>query len=251
MAPTVCKLTQAGKAKTKVSIYLFKTPFPLSVYLRSALLTKPLTCFQMRKPVVEKMRRDRINRCIEQLKVLLKVEIKASQPCSKLEKADVLETAVIYLKNSTWPRASSPSAHAQSYADGFSRCIETARFLSVHNQQQITKPVLMGHFDGTQRAKVSAQDSCQIASKSTGEQALWRPWWSSASLWRRAENGLFSKVKHIIFIKCWCRQQLSCLREQALLHLCGDELHLHIVKSHHYVSVENNLLNEICNLSRC
>ncbi len=27
MAPTVCKLTQAGKAKTKVSIYLFKTPF--------------------------------------------------------------------------------------------------------------------------------------------------------------------------------------------------------------------------------
>lgn len=122
------------------------------------------------------MRRDRINRCIEQLKVLLKAEIKASQPCSKLEKADVLETAVIYLKNNAWPRASSPStdAHAQSYADGFSRCIEeTARFLSVHNQQQITKPVLMGHFDG---AKVSAQDSCQIASKSTREQALWRPW---------------------------------------------------------------------------
>ncbi len=75
-----------------------------------------------------------------------------------------------------------------------------------------------------------------------------------ASSWRRAENGLFYKVKHIIFIKCWCRQQLSYLREQALLHLCGDELHLHIVKmrtrSHHYVSVENNLLNEICN-QRC
>ncbi|KTF84015.1 hypothetical protein cypCar_00025785 [Cyprinus carpio] len=147
MAPTVCKLTQAGKDKTK-----------------------------MRKPVVEKMRRDRINRCIEQLKVLLKAEIKASQHCSKLEKADVLEVAVIYLKNHTWPRAQSPSAHAQSYADGFSRCIEeTARFLSVHNQQQIPKPV-KGRFDGTQRTKVSAQDSCQIASKSTGEQALWRPW---------------------------------------------------------------------------
>ncbi len=187
MAPTVCKLTQAGKNKTKVSIYLFKTPFPflsfpfpLECLLTIRSLTKPLTFFQMRKPVVEKMRRDRINRCIEQLKVLLKAEIKASLPCSKLEKADVLETAVIYLKNNAWPRAWSPSAdaHAQSYADGFSRCIEeTARFLSVHNQQQIiTKPVLMGHFDGTQRAKLSAQDSCQIASKSTREQALWRPW---------------------------------------------------------------------------
>ncbi|XP_016359644.1 hairy-related 2 [Sinocyclocheilus anshuiensis] len=150
MAPTVCKLTQAGKDKTK-----------------------------MRKPAVEKMRRDRINRCIEQLKVLLKAEIKASQHCSKLEKAVVLEMAVIYLKNNnTWPQASSPSAdaHAQSYADGFSRCIEeTAWFLSVHSQQQITKPV-MGPFDGTQQAKVSAQDSCPIASKSTGEQVLWRPW---------------------------------------------------------------------------
>uniref|UniRef100_A0A672NY24 Hairy-related 2 n=1 Tax=Sinocyclocheilus grahami TaxID=75366 RepID=A0A672NY24_SINGR len=135
-------------------------------------LTKPLTSFQMRKPAVEKMRRDRINRCIEQLKVLLKAEIKASQHCSKLEKADVLGMTVIYLKNNnTWP-----SADAQGYADGFSRCIEeTARFLSVHSQQQITKPIV-GPFDGTQRAKVSAQDSCPVASKSTGELAIWRPW---------------------------------------------------------------------------
>ncbi|XP_043108456.1 hairy-related 2 [Puntigrus tetrazona] len=149
MAPTVCKLTQDGKDKTKI-----------------------------RKPVVEKMRRDRINRCIEQLKVLLKAEIKASQSYSKVEKADVLEMAVIYLKNSTWPRASSASAdaHAQSYAEGFYRCIEeTTRFLSYRNQQHISQSVLMGDFDGTQQDNVSAQD-CQIASKSTGVQALWRPW---------------------------------------------------------------------------
>ncbi|XDV51216.1 hypothetical protein PO909_020137 [Leuciscus waleckii] len=139
MTPSVCKVTQTGRDKTK-----------------------------LRKPVVEKMRRDRINRCIEQLKVLLKTEIKASQPCSKLEKADVLEMAVIYLKNNTWPLTASPNAdaHAQSYADGFSRCIE----------QQNTKPPLKGHFDGTQQPKsVSAparKDSCQI----TGERALWRPW---------------------------------------------------------------------------
>ncbi|XP_016096312.1 hairy-related 2 isoform X2 [Sinocyclocheilus grahami] len=117
------------------------------------------------------MRRDRINRCIEQLKVLLKAEIKASQPCSKLEKADVLEMAVIYLKSNACP-----SAHAQSYAHGFSRCIEeTARFMA----QQIAKPDLMGQCDTTQRAEVSAEsagDSCQLASKRSGEHALWRPW---------------------------------------------------------------------------
>ncbi|XP_016096309.1 hairy-related 2 isoform X1 [Sinocyclocheilus grahami] len=142
MAPTVCKLTHTGKEKTKT-----------------------------RKPEVEKMRRDRINRCIEQLKVLLKAEIKASQPCSKLEKADVLEMAVIYLKSNACP-----SAHAQSYAHGFSRCIEeTARFMA----QQIAKPDLMGQCDTTQRAEVSAEsagDSCQLASKRSGEHALWRPW---------------------------------------------------------------------------
>ncbi|XP_056111254.1 hairy-related 2 [Rhinichthys klamathensis goyatoka] len=150
MTPSVCKVTQTGSDKTK-----------------------------LRKPVVEKMRRDRINRCIEQLKVLLKPEIKASQPCSKLEKADVLEMAVIYLKNNTWPLTASPNAdtHAQSYADGFSRCIEeTARFLSLHNQQPNTKTPLKGHFDRTQRPKcVSAparKHSCQM----TGERALWRPW---------------------------------------------------------------------------
>ncbi|XP_073682458.1 hairy-related 2 [Garra rufa] len=150
MAPTVCKPTQTGKDKTK-----------------------------MRKPVVEKMRRDRINKCIEQLKVLLKAEIKASTPCSKLEKADVLEMAVVYLKNNTWQAASRPSvdahAHAQSYASGFSRCIEeTTRFLSLHNQ--IAKPVLTGHFDKTKPAEMNAEDSCQTTSKNDGEQALWRPW---------------------------------------------------------------------------
>ncbi|XP_052465200.1 transcription factor HES-5-like [Carassius gibelio] len=139
MAPTVCKLTQTGQEKTKV-----------------------------RKPVVEKMRRDRINRCIEQLKVLLKAKIKASQPCAKLEKADVLEMAVFYLKSNTCP-----SVRAQSYTHGFSRCTEeTGRFMV----QQNTKPVLKGQCDTTQRARVSVEDSCQITSKSSGEDALWRPW---------------------------------------------------------------------------
>lgn len=119
--------------------------------------------FQLRKPVVEKMRRDRINKCIEQLKSLLKPELKSSQPCCKLEKADILEMAVIYLKNTADTHARSyTDAHARSYADGYSRCIEeTARFLSAHKQ--------------TKTKNSKAVDSCQITSE-IAEHALWRPW---------------------------------------------------------------------------
>lgn len=177
MAPTVYKVTESATKKTNVSIYFHKTTF--TAFAREC-LTEPkskqnLHFFQMRKPAVEKMRRDRINRCIEQLKVLLKTEMQASQPCSKLEKADILEMAVIHMKKSM-----RNSADAQCYADGFSRCIqETARFLSVHNQLQTSKFVLMGHFDSTVQPKTSSkvmEDSCQDVSKRTGAHALWRPW---------------------------------------------------------------------------
>lgn len=64
---------------------------------------------QLRKPVVEKMRRDRINSSIEQLKQLLGQEFARRQPNSKLEKADILEMAVSYLRHSKGePRAPSP-----------------------------------------------------------------------------------------------------------------------------------------------
>lgn len=55
---------------------------------------------QLRKPMVEKLRRDRINNSIEQLKQLLEKEFQRNQPSSKLEKADVLEMTVSYLKYS-------------------------------------------------------------------------------------------------------------------------------------------------------
>lgn len=57
------------------------------------------------------MRRDRINSSIEQLKLLLEQEFARHQPNSKLEKADILEMAVSYLKHSKGeppPRAPPP-----------------------------------------------------------------------------------------------------------------------------------------------
>uniref|UniRef100_A0AAZ1Y252 Transcription factor HES-5 n=2 Tax=Oreochromis aureus TaxID=47969 RepID=A0AAZ1Y252_OREAU len=53
---------------------------------------------KLRKPLVEKLRRERINTCIEQLKSLLVPEFLKQQPDSKLEKADILEMTVCFLK---------------------------------------------------------------------------------------------------------------------------------------------------------
>lgn len=56
------------------------------------------------------MRRDRINSSIEQLKLLLEQEFARHQPNSKLEKADILEMAVSYLKHSKGEHPPSPAA---------------------------------------------------------------------------------------------------------------------------------------------
>uniref|UniRef100_A0A8D0DFZ4 BHLH domain-containing protein n=1 Tax=Sander lucioperca TaxID=283035 RepID=A0A8D0DFZ4_SANLU len=53
---------------------------------------------QLRKPLVEKLRRERINSSIEQLKSLLSPESLKQQPDSKLEKADILEMTVRVLR---------------------------------------------------------------------------------------------------------------------------------------------------------
>ncbi|KAK1901150.1 Transcription factor HES-5 [Dissostichus eleginoides] len=53
---------------------------------------------KLRKPLVEKLRRERINSSIEQIKSLLGPEFLTQQPDSKLEKADILEMTVCVLR---------------------------------------------------------------------------------------------------------------------------------------------------------
>ncbi|XP_077113617.1 transcription factor HES-5-like [Ranitomeya variabilis] len=53
---------------------------------------------KLRKPVIEKMRRDRINSSIEQLRILLEKEFQRHQLPSKPEKADILEMTVTFLR---------------------------------------------------------------------------------------------------------------------------------------------------------
>uniref|UniRef100_UPI0037E75FCB hairy and enhancer of split-related 15, tandem duplicate 1 n=1 Tax=Semicossyphus pulcher TaxID=241346 RepID=UPI0037E75FCB len=123
---------------------------------------------KLRKPQVEKMRRDRINSCIEQLKVLLEKEFHKQDPNAKLEKADVLEMTVDFLKQQLQPR----SAHSH----GYSRCWkETLHFLSADSLKGVTLPHL--HHLHTP-ALSSSHGHIQAAEKqlSGPHRAVWRPW---------------------------------------------------------------------------
>lgn len=132
---------------------------------------------------MEKMRRDRINSCIEQLKVLLEKEFHKQDPNAKLEKADVLEMTVVFLKQQLQPR--SPDARA-AHGDGYSHCWkETLHFLSQSSLEEVTLPHLRhlhaAHGAGRDAGPAPAL-SCRVPVQAAGKQlsgphrAVWRPW---------------------------------------------------------------------------
>uniref|UniRef100_A0A3B1K3I1 Transcription factor HES-5 n=1 Tax=Astyanax mexicanus TaxID=7994 RepID=A0A3B1K3I1_ASTMX len=137
---------------------------------------------KLRKPVVEKMRRDRINSSIEQLKTLLTPEFLNQQPDSKLEKADILEMTVSFLRRQQQqqPAFSSRSAAVNQ---GFSRCSKSLlHFLSKDEVKTQSQRKLMNHVlqnlqpsaDQKWRESVLPQEQQNIISKE--KSALWRPW---------------------------------------------------------------------------
>nr|XP_006124735.1 transcription factor HES-5-like isoform X1 [Pelodiscus sinensis] len=158
---------------------------PSTVFMEHNLLT-PKEKNKLRKPVVEKMRRDRINSSIEQLKLLLEKEFQRHQPNSKLEKADILEMTVSYLKQQSQLQMKTAGAvhkNAQfDFKEGYSRCLQEAfHFLSLHKVQTETQSKLLSHF---QKSQVAAPETvCSPSSQNTPKQAslknisaLWRPW---------------------------------------------------------------------------
>ncbi|KAM9443629.1 transcription factor HES-5-like [Clarias gariepinus] len=142
---------------------------------------------KMRKPMVEKMRRDRINSSIEQLKSLLATEFLNQQTDSKLEKADILEMTVSFLRQKQQQPALFTSSEAVN--QGFSRCVhDVVHFLSKEEVKTQSQRKLLNHFqnpnpslDENRRESVLPQLSSteqQIISKvkSSAKSALWRPW---------------------------------------------------------------------------
>ncbi|NXO04104.1 HES5 factor, partial [Rhinopomastus cyanomelas] len=108
---------------------------------------------KLRKPVVEKMRRDRINSSIEQLKLLLEKEIQRHQPNSKLEKADILEVAVSYLKQQSQLQDQTliRKNPEQDFTSGYLRCLREAMHFLSSSEPRKTQMQLIRHFCRAQR----------------------------------------------------------------------------------------------------
>ncbi|KAL7843246.1 hypothetical protein AOLI_G00247580 [Acnodon oligacanthus] len=143
---------------------------------------------KLRKPVVEKMRRDRINSSIEQLKTLLAPEFLNQQPDSKLEKADILEMTLSFLRRQQ-QKQPALSTSSTAVSQGFSRCVhEVLHFLSKEELKTQSQRKLLNHFQNLQPLTeekwrendlplLSSTDQLIISKeKSSVQSALWRPW---------------------------------------------------------------------------
>ncbi|XP_036415526.1 transcription factor HES-5-like [Colossoma macropomum] len=144
---------------------------------------------KLRKPVVEKMRRDRINSSIEQLKTLLAPEFLNQQSDSKLEKADILEMTVSFLRRQQKQQQPAFSTSSTAVSQGFSRCVnEVVHFLSKDEVKTQSQRKLLNHFQNLQpsteekwresvQPMLSSADQKTISKeKSSAKIALWRPW---------------------------------------------------------------------------
>ncbi|KAL6467489.1 hypothetical protein MHYP_G00231660 [Metynnis hypsauchen] len=84
---------------------------------------------KLRKPLIERKRRERINHCLDQLRETVVGAFRLDQ--SKLEKADILEMTVKHLQNIQSSKVNEPmldSEAQQKYSTGYIQCMH-----EVHN----------------------------------------------------------------------------------------------------------------------
>ncbi|XP_037629221.1 transcription factor HES-5-like isoform X3 [Sebastes umbrosus] len=113
---------------------------------------------KLRKPLVEKLRRERINSSIEQLKSVLGPEFLKQQPDAKLEKADILEMTVCVLR-----RLQQHQQHQQQ-----------RRLLKHFNKLQSSSDNNLREADFSLLS--STVQTSITKEKSPVNSALWRPW---------------------------------------------------------------------------
>lgn len=115
------------------------------------------------KPMMERKRRERINNCLQQLKtILMEVTKKESSYYSKLEKADILEMTVKYLKNMKRQQVAvamgtDPSLLGK-YIAGYNECTsEISKYLNtVDGLSAETRTRLMNHLaNNLQRSSIT------------------------------------------------------------------------------------------------
>ncbi|XP_013381582.1 enhancer of split mbeta protein-like [Lingula anatina] len=123
------------------------------------------------KPLLEKRRRARINSCLEELKTIILDVMESDDGCksSKLEKADILELTVSYLKKlrknqqNNLPmvsRQARPATSSPTYADGYNHCAnEINYFVSKQTMKPELRLQMLDHLANRLQASTSPERS--------------------------------------------------------------------------------------------
>ncbi|XP_041059000.1 transcription factor HES-5-like [Carcharodon carcharias] len=140
--------------------------------------------YKLMKPIIEKKRRDRINSSIGQLKALLREEFQNQEPNMKMEKADILEMTVNYLRlHMTYSKSLT-----QNFKQGYSRCLQEIQHFTFSPESKTdVQNKLVNHLHRAQEpakglshsAPPMHLPSCQPGTKQeikASITALWRPW---------------------------------------------------------------------------
>ena len=114
------------------------------------------------KPLLERKRRARINKCLDELKDIMTVALQAEgENVSKLEKADILELTVRHLHKLTQGRrlfVRNPLEDIQKFQQGYSSCAQEAAtfLLSVPEVDVRVSQRLLSHLSTTASAAIAA-----------------------------------------------------------------------------------------------
>lgn len=96
------------------------------------------------KPMLERKRRARINRCLDELKELMLTALQSEgENVSKLEKADILELTVRHLHKLKRQRALGLTSETDRFLAGFTHCAaEVSQYLASIIESQSQSPII-------------------------------------------------------------------------------------------------------------
>lgn len=143
------------------------------------------------KPMLERKRRARINRCLDELKELMVTTLQSEgENVSKLEKADILELTVRHLhtlKRQHRLVANPETTYVDRFKAGFSMCAKEVSTFLIDTVEPVASAKLLQHLGGCIRQlddistnEVSYRQSyTPPASPATivcENKPMWRPW---------------------------------------------------------------------------
>lgn len=143
------------------------------------------------KPILERKRRARINRCLDELKELMVTTLQTEgENVSKLEKADILELTVRHLhtlKRHDRLVANPETTYVDRFKAGFSMCANEVGSFLVNSVQPTASAKLLQHLGGCikqlEGGSTSEVGYRQAYTPPTSpativceEKPMWRPW---------------------------------------------------------------------------